>query len=82
MLTGKNIYKRYGTVEVLKGVDLTINRGEIVSIVGPSGSGKSTLLHILGTLDKADSGDVWMNEISINTLKGNKLAAFRNKHIG
>ena len=82
MLTGKNIYKRYGTVEVLKGVDLTINRGEIVSIVGPSGSGKSTLLHILGTLDKADSGDVWMNETSINTLKGNKLAAFRNKHIG
>ncbi len=82
MLTGKNIYKRYGTVEVLKGVDLTINRGEIVSIVGPSGSGKSTLLHILGTLDKADSGDVRMNEISINSLKGNKLAAFRNKHIG
>jgi lipoprotein-releasing system ATP-binding protein len=82
MLTGKNIYKRYGTVEVLKGVDLTINRGEIVSIVGPSGSGKSTLLHILGTLDKADSGDVRMNETSINTLKGNKLAAFRNKHIG
>jgi lipoprotein-releasing system ATP-binding protein len=69
MLTGKNIYKRYGTVEVLKGVDLTINRGEIVSIVGPSGSGKSTLLHILGTLDKADSGDVRMNETSINTLK-------------
>ena len=82
MLTGKNIYKRYGTVEVLKGVDLTINRGEIVSIVGPSGSGKITFFYFLGTLDKADSGDVWMNETSINTLKGNKLAAFRNKHIG
>lgn len=82
MITGKNIYKKYGTVEVLKGVDLSVNRGEIVSIVGPSGSGKSTLLHILGTLDKADKGEVWMNEISINTLKGNKLAAFRNKHIG
>lgn len=82
MITGKNIYKKYGTVEVLKGVDLSVNRGEIVLIVGPSGSGKSTLLHILGTLDKADKGEVWMNEISINTLKGNKLAAFRNKHIG
>jgi lipoprotein-releasing system ATP-binding protein len=56
MLSGKNIYKRYGQVEVLKGVNLEISRGEVVSIVGPSGSGKSTLLHILGTLDKADLG--------------------------
>ncbi len=82
MITGKNIYKRYGTVEVLKGVDLKINKGEVVSIVGPSGSGKSTLLHILGTLDKADMGTVNMNNIEINLLRGKKLAAFRNKHIG
>ncbi|HKB44608.1 MAG TPA: ATP-binding cassette domain-containing protein, partial [Chitinophagaceae bacterium] len=61
MLTGKNIYKRYGTIEVLKGVDIEIKKGEIASIVGPSGSGKSTLLHILGTLDKADMGEIRMN---------------------
>ena len=82
MLTGKNIHKRYGTVEVLKGVDVEIQKGEVVSIVGPSGSGKSTLLHILGTLDKADRGEVRMNDTAINTLSGKKLAAFRNKHIG
>jgi lipoprotein-releasing system ATP-binding protein len=82
MLSGKNIHKRYGTVEVLKGVDITINKGEVVSIVGPSGSGKSTLLHILGTLDKADSGSVAMNNAAISSLNGKKLAAFRNKHIG
>ena len=63
MITGKYIYKRYGTVEVLKGVDLGINKGEVVSIVGPSGSGKSTLLHILGTLDKADMGEVDINGV-------------------
>ena len=82
MITGKNIHKRYGTVEVLKGVDVEINKGEVVSIVGPSGSGKSTLLHILGTLDKADMGDVIMNNTVINSIGGKKLAAFRNKHIG
>ncbi len=82
MLTGKNIYKRYGTVEVLRGVELEISKGEVVSIVGPSGSGKSTLLHILGTLDKADNGTVMMNGTTISSLTGNKLAAFRNKHIG
>ena len=82
MLTGKNIYKRYGTVEVLKGVNISIEKGEVASIVGPSGSGKSTLLHILGTLDKADMGEVSMNNTLINLLSGNKLAAFRNKHIG
>lgn len=82
MISGKNIYKRYGKVEVLKGVDLDIKKGEVVSIVGPSGSGKSTLLHILGTLDKADMGTVSMNNILLNALSGNKLAAFRNKHIG
>ena len=82
MIIGKNIHKRYGTVEVLKGVDVEINKGEVVSIVGPSGSGKSTLLHILGTLDKADVGAVSMNNTVINSLSGKKLAAFRNKHIG
>ena len=82
MLTGKNIYKRYGTIEVLKGVDIEIKKGEIASIVGPSGSGKSTLLHILGTLDKADMGEVSMNGAIVNLLPGKKLAAFRNKHIG
>ena len=82
MITGKNIHKRYGTVEVLRGVDVAINKGEVVSIAGPSGSGKSTLLHILGTLDKADTGEVIMNDTAINSLSGKKLAAFRNKHIG
>src|SRR5690242_9003937 len=82
MITGKNIYKRYGTVEVLNGVDLEIAKGEVVSIVGPSGSGKSTLLHILGTLDKADMGSISINNIATNTLRRNALAAFRNKHIG
>jgi lipoprotein-releasing system ATP-binding protein len=82
MLTGKNIYKRYGAIEVLKGVNISIEKGEVASIVGPSGSGKSTLLHILGTLDKADMGEVNMNNTLISLLNGNKLAAFRNKHIG
>lgn len=82
MITGKNIHKKYGAVEVLRGVDVEINKGEVVAIVGPSGSGKSTLLHILGTLDKADTGSVSMNNVSIHSLNGNKLAAFRNKHIG
>lgn len=82
MLSGKNIYKRYGQLEVLKGVNLEIQQGEVISIVGPSGSGKSTLLHILGTLDMADIGEVIMNGEIITKLKGRKLAAFRNKHIG
>lgn len=82
MITGKNIHKRYGSVEVLKGVDVGVNKGEVVSIVGPSGSGKSTLLHILGTLDKADAGEVSMNNSVISSLSGKKLAAFRNRHIG
>lgn len=82
MLSAKNIYKRYGPVEVLKGVDIAINSGEIVSIVGPSGSGKSTLLHILGTLDKPDRGEVLLNHENISHLQGDKLAGFRNRHIG
>jgi len=82
MLTGKNIYKRYGTLEVLRGVNLEINTGEVVAIVGPSGCGKSTLLHILGSLDKADMGEIVINNKALSLLSGNKLAAFRNKHIG
>ena len=82
MLSGKNIYKRYGPVEVLKGVNIDIQKGEVVAIAGPSGSGKSTLLHILGTLDKADMGTISMNGTMLNTLEGKKLAAFRNQHIG
>jgi len=82
MLTGKNIYKRYGSLEVLRGVNLEINKGEVVAIVGPSGCGKSTLLHILGSLDKADMGEIVINNTGLSLLAGNKLAAFRNKHIG
>jgi lipoprotein-releasing system ATP-binding protein len=82
MLTGKNIYKSYGKVQVLKGVDIEIQTGEVVSIIGSSGAGKSTLLHILGTLDKADKGEIWMNETLTSSLAGSKLAAFRNLHIG
>lgn len=82
MLSGKNIHKSYGALRVLKGVDIDIGKGEIVSIVGPSGSGKSTLLHILGTLDKSDRGEVNMNGTTISSLTGKKLAAFRNRHIG
>ena len=82
MLSAKNIHKRYDQLEVLKGVDINIGKGEIVSIVGSSGAGKSTLLHILGTLDKADGGEVMLNDQRINSLSGRKLSAFRNKHIG
>src|SRR5258705_2839836 len=82
MLIGKNIHKRYGTVEVLRGVDIDIKKGEIVSIVGSSGAGKSTLLHILGTLDKADRGTVELNDAEVTSLQGRKLADFRNKNIG
>src|SRR5690349_7023364 len=82
ILSANNIHKKYSTVEVLKGVDIDIQPGEIVSIVGPSGCGKSTLLHILGTLDKADQGEVVFNGQKINLLQGKKLADFRNRHIG
>lgn len=82
MLKAVNIIRKYGQLEVLKGVDIEISRGEMVSIVGSSGAGKSTLLHILGTLDKADSGAIWLNEQQVDLLKGEKLSAFRNRHIG
>jgi lipoprotein-releasing system ATP-binding protein len=82
MLSGKNIYKTYGSLEVLRGVSIEIEKGEVVSIVGSSGAGKSTLLHILGTLDKADMGSVSLNGIEIQSLSSKKLADFRNKQIG
>lgn len=82
MLAAKGIYKKYGNLEVLKGVDISIDKAEIVSIVGSSGAGKSTLLHILGTLDKADEGEVVMHNQHLEKLNSRRLAAFRNKHIG
>lgn len=82
MLTARNIQKYYDQLWVLKGVDVNIQKGEIVSIVGPSGSGKSTLLHILGTLDKPDSGSVELNGKTIGYQQDKPLAAFRNRQIG
>jgi lipoprotein-releasing system ATP-binding protein len=82
LLSARNISRRYGSLQVLKGVDIAIEKGEIVSIVGSSGAGKSTLLHILGTLDKPDSGSVILQNIDATSLTGKKLADFRNRHIG
>jgi lipoprotein-releasing system ATP-binding protein len=82
MLKALNITKCYGQLSVLKGVDIYVNKGEIVSILGSSGAGKSSLLHILGTLDRADKGSISIKGQSVETLKGRELAAFRNKHIG
>ena len=82
MLEARQIEKSYGALQVLKGVNLTINKGEIVSIVGSSGAGKSTLLHILGTLDMPDKGEVLLHGNRIDKLEGNALARFRNKNIG
>lgn len=82
MLRAENIHKKYGQLQVLKGVNVTIEQKEIVSIIGSSGAGKSTLLHILGTLDTPDEGKIFLNDEPLHLLKGKKLAAFRNKHIG
>ena len=82
MLIAKGIHKSYGSLEVLKGVDLDISKGEIVSIVGASGAGKSTLLHILGTLDRPDQGQLSLNGENLMQLKGDALAEFRNSRIG
>ncbi|MFY7900642.1 MAG: ABC transporter ATP-binding protein [Chitinophagaceae bacterium] len=82
MLQAKQIFKKYGSLQVLNGVDISIEKGEIVSIIGSSGAGKSTLLHILGTLDTADSGEILFNEQPIHLLSGKKLAQFRNTEIG
>ena len=84
MIIGKNIHKHYGEVEVLKGVDLHIKKGEIVAIVGPSGAGKTTLLQILGTLDKPEddiSYELSINNTVIKGLKDKEISAFRNQHV-
>lgn len=82
MIEIKGITKSFGNLQVLKGIDLDIKRGEVVSIVGPSGAGKTTLLQIIGTLDKPDSGEVTIDGIAVSRLSSKKLADFRNQHIG
>jgi len=82
MIIAEDIQKSFGPLKVLKGISLEIARGEIISIVGASGAGKSTLLHIIGTLDKADTGSVKLNGIRIQDLSERKLSDFRNRHIG
>lgn len=82
MIKIENIRKSFGTLEVLKGINLEVNKGEIISIVGPSGAGKTTLLMIMGTLDKADSGNIFIDETNIGRLNERKLSYFRNKNIG
>jgi lipoprotein-releasing system ATP-binding protein len=82
MLQAKGIQKTYGQLPVLKNIDLTVNKGEIVAIVGASGAGKSTLLHILGTLDTPDQGKVYINEQDVFSQSAKSVAAFRNKSIG
>lgn len=82
MITIQGITKSFGSLQVLKGIDLTINQGEIVSIVGPSGAGKTTLLQIIGTLDQPDSGKVIINQTDVTSLSQKQLSDFRNQHIG
>lgn len=82
MIEVKNIHKSFGTLEVLKGVDLTVEKGEIVSIIGKSGAGKTTLLQIIGTLDEPDSGSVVIDGVDVFALKEKELADYRNRHIG
>ena len=82
MIDLKGIKKSFGKLEVLRGIDLHVGKGEIVSIVGPSGAGKTTLLQIMGTLDRADSGSVMLDGVDINSLSGRELSRFRNRKIG
>lgn len=82
MIDIKGIKKSFGSLEVLKGIDLHIDKGEIVSIVGPSGAGKTTLLQIIGTLDRPDSGSVLIDSVDVTSLSSKKLSDFRNRHIG
>ncbi|WP_343305706.1 ABC transporter ATP-binding protein [Chitinophaga niabensis] len=82
MLTARNVTKNYSNLQVLQGVDISVSKGEIVTIVGSSGAGKSTLLHILGTLDSPTNGEIFINNVQTSDLKGTRLADFRNRHIG
>lgn len=82
MIKAHDIHKSFGTLEVLKGISLCVERGEVISIVGQSGAGKTTLLQILGTLSAMDSGSLLINGVDVNTLKDNALSDFRNQHIG
>ena len=82
MIELKGITKSFGSLQVLKGIDLTIGKGEVVSIVGPSGAGKTTLLQIMGKLDKADAGTITIDGTNVSKLKEKELSAFRNRHIG
>src|ERR1700760_4330074 len=82
MLIAKNIHKTYGNLEILKGVDLEVKKGEIVTIVGASGAGKSTLLNILGTLDRPGKGQLFINNLEVSKLGNSELSAFRNERIG
>ncbi len=82
MLRGKDIKKSYGTLQVLKGVDLAVESGEVVAVIGASGAGKSTLLHILGTLDVPDAGSVQLNNIEVSGMSPKQLANFRNRNVG
>ncbi|MBC8316122.1 MAG: ABC transporter ATP-binding protein [Bacteroidetes bacterium] len=82
MIVAKEIHKSFGSLNVLKGISLEVNRGEIISIVGASGAGKSTLLHILGTLDRADSGEIKVDGKLLNTMTEKKQSEFRNQQIG
>ncbi|MCR8557125.1 ABC transporter ATP-binding protein [Mucilaginibacter sp. BJC16-A38] len=82
MLKAKNIHKSYGQLQILKGVDFEVNKGEIVTIVGASGAGKSTLLNILGTLDRPDTGQIFIDNTEVSGLNNKALSAFRNQRIG
>ncbi len=82
MIELKNITKSFGALQVLKGIDLSIEKGEVVSIVGPSGAGKTTLLQIMGTLDRADTGSILLDGVEVNRLKERELSEFRNRRIG
>lgn len=82
MIEIKNLTKRFGNIQVLKGIDLKVNKGEVISIVGPSGAGKTTLLQLIGTLDKPDSGNIFFNGEDLCKMSSKRLATFRNQHIG
>ncbi|MBR6161829.1 MAG: ABC transporter ATP-binding protein [Bacteroidales bacterium] len=82
MIDIRHVEKRFGDLHVLKDITLTIEKSKVVTIVGPSGAGKSTLLHLIGTLDRADSGEILLNGVNVTTLTDNQLSEFRNRHIG